>query len=289
MSNYQERENSHLRNALSFFTQSSEQEIFDDFVRRFAQAGDGSEEDLSGEVGGRNLDPNAPEGLAAPAAETEEILAEPDNAPADIRDEWSQFVIELDSDMSAKLQSEQNLSPEDADDKSSYIKYTDSKTGKTYGIQGPMFGLNREQGIGENIIGGYKSAIEIQKDLDKMQETWVEGFPADREYLVVEKSELSPSLQAYERRKENELPNLVEDQSELADMADKKDEEEDTDTEAVEEALTAPAPEEKPSSVSKTTPQPTIPKPLGKVPASLMALRMKRESRLKILKNIKGK
>ena len=89
--------------------------------------------------------------------------------------------------MSAKLQGEQNLSPEDADDKSSYIKYTDSKTGKTFGIQGPMFGLKREQGIGENIIGGYKSSIEIQKDLDKMQETWKEGFPKDREYLVVEK------------------------------------------------------------------------------------------------------
>jgi len=287
MSNYQERENAHLKNVLGFLIQeSAEQEIYESFIRHFA-AGDGSEEDLGGDVPQVNEQKIPPLEMGAAQQETEEILGTPDNEPADIRDEWSQFVVELDSDMSAKLQGEQNLSPEDADDKSSYIKYTDSKTGKTYGIQGPMFGINREQGIGENIIGGYKSSIDAEKDLDKMQETWKEGFPKDRDYLVVEKSELSPSLQAYERRKEQELPNLVEDQNEQAKMADDKDETE-GDTEAMEQALQPKAPEAT-KNISKSTPQPAIPKPLGKVPAYILNIKMKRESRINSLKNIKGK
>ena len=104
------------------------------------------------------------------------------------------------------------------------------------------------------------------------------------------KSELSPSLQAYERRKEDELPELVKDQDELANMADEKDKTEEN-TGEIEEALkaTPTATTELPkSNISKTTPQPTIPKPLGKVPAFILNTYMKRESRLKTLKKIKG-
>jgi len=294
MSNFYERENTHLKNALGFLLpENSEVEIYNDFIKHFA-AGDGTEEDLGGDTANRNVNTpppgqGNPDNMSDQEQNAENILATPDNQPADIRDEWTQFVVELDTDMSDKLQNEQHLSPEDADDKSSYIKYTDSKTGKTYGIQGPMFGVNREQGIGENIIGGYKSKIEAEKDLDKMQETWKEGFPMERDYLIVEKNELSPALQAYQKRKEDELPNLVEDQHEEADEADKKDETDDT--ALAEEALGSPATPEAGAAqpISKTKPQPATPKPLGKVHAFIMNTKMKRESRLQALKSIKGK
>ena len=71
MSNYYERENSYLKNALGFLIQeSSEQEIYNDFIRHFA-AGDGSNEDLGGETAQRNPQMEEPDELSAKEQEAE--------------------------------------------------------------------------------------------------------------------------------------------------------------------------------------------------------------------------
>jgi len=241
----EERQNAHLRNALSFVSNpeelynqqntqlkgvlggladSNEDELRDSFIRHFAA----EEEDLSGEVADRSVDSTDPplEAEEAPAEavdETEELLSEPDSQTVETL-EWDNFVITLNEDYSSKLQNEQGLSAEDADDKSSYIKYTDPETNHEFGVQGPMFGRNREEGLGEGFVGGYKSSVDAEKDLDLMMQRWETGFPADRDYMLVEKSEMSPSLEAYERRKKQELPKTVEKQEEEADFADEKEE-----------------------------------------------------------------
>jgi hypothetical protein len=294
----EEKQNAHLRNALSFVSNpeelyqlqntelksvlggmanSSEDELRNSFIEHFAA----EEEDLSGEVADRTLDSTDPslEAEDVPEEEvdeTEALLAEPDSETVETI-EWDNFTIEKYDDYSSKLQNEQGLSQEDADDRATYIMYTDAE-GHEFGVQGPMFGRNREEGLGEGFIGGFKSYVEIQKDFQLMKDRW-EKFPKDRDYMFVEMSQMSPSLEAYERRKKNELPDVVDQQEEKAEFADENEE---VDEESIEEDLNV---EEVPES-KKSDPQPSVPKPLGKVPASFMDSRLKRESRLALLKNI---
>lgn len=296
----EEKQNAHLRNALSFvsspeelyqqqntqlksvlgsMTGSSEDELRNDFIKAFAA----EEEDLSGEVADRSLEPTDPpldenDAPMEEVDETEALLAEPDSQTVETI-EWNNFVVTMDDHYSSKLQAEQGMSPEDADEKSSFIQYTDPETGKEYGVQGPMFGVNREEGLGEGFVGGYKESVEAEKELNTMMQRWETGFPVDRDYMLVEKSELSPSLEAYERRKKQELPNSLEKQEEEAEMADEKEE---TNEDTIEEELNV----EEVSDTERDRPQPSVPKPIGKVPASFMDVRIKRESRLASLKNI---
>ncbi len=282
------QENKILRNANGDMFVSSTISLENEFLNAFAQ----TEEDLSGEVSARNIESETPQ-LESPdnnENKTEQILSEPDIESVDVID-WGNFTVTVDKHYSAKLQEEQELDAKDANDKSSFIQYTDPETGKNYAVQGPMYGINREKGIGESVVGGYKSSIDAGKELKFMQDKWESGFPVDRKYMIIELSELSPSLEAYERRKREEFPDKIEEQEETAIMIDEETEKETEkettmNDEEIKEDEIPETPELEKTEVSKTKPQPSIPKPIGKISASILNTRLKRESRLSILKNI---
>ncbi len=280
----------------------SEFSLENEFLYRMA-VGNGSEEDLGGSVADRSLDPNMQEDAenGAPLQEGEDIkntLEEPDDKMVDTID-WDNFDIDDNINYAAKLQDpeQQGLNETDAKKKSFFIKYVDPKDGRQYGVMGPMFGKNKEEGVGQAYVGGYETREEAQKDLDQMKSMW-DKFPKDREYMLVDLSQLSPDLITYEKQKQDELPEKVEDQNKQAEEADKKETEEkpeenkEMSEDEIKDALgaeeqTNPTPAT-PAPVSKSKTQPSVPKPIGKVPAYLIDMRMKKEARLEKLRNIKG-
>lgn len=277
-------DNQIIRNSLGEMLVNSAFDLENEFLKALA-AGDGTEEILGGEVADRSQDPSMQETGIDPLQEGEDIaskLNEPDDEAIATKD-WDNFSIDRSDNYAAKLQApdQQGLDPKDANKKSFFIKYVDPDTQQIFGVMGPMFGINKEEGVGQSWVGGYETQTEAEEDFHKMKEAW-DAFPEDRDYMLVELSELSPDLVAYEKQKQDELPEKVDEQ-ELE--ADKADEEEVPEIE-VPEIPEAPIAEEKPT--SKTTPQPSLPKPVKKVPAFMMDIRLKRESRLQRLNTIKG-
>lgn len=292
-------ENQIIRDSSGRMAVSSTFSLENDFLYKMA-IGDGSEEDLGGSVADRSLDPIMQQDEEfSPLQEGEDIkqsLDTPDNEIAETID-WNNFSIDRSQNFASKLQDkeQQGLAQEDADKNSYFIKYVDPENGKIFGIMGPMFGKDREQGVGQSWVGGYETEEKAQEDLHKMKLTW-DRFPEDRKYMLVELSQLSPDLAAYEKSKQKELPEKVEQQEKKADEADKEDtglEQEEKipeDVDKLEQEADQIATESTVSDegVSRKKPQPSVPAPLGKVPAYLMNIRFKRESRLQRLKEIKG-
>ncbi len=298
MSNYDEikKENEALRNALSFFNTSSEQELQSSFINHYAQAeGNGAEEDLGGETAEKRQDLQAPAGdPALEDTKVEDILAEPDEQEADVL-EWDNFSIARSDEYANKLNQEQGLSIDDANEKSYYIKY--KTPDELLAVQGRMFGINKDEGEGIKSIGGFGTQEEIGKDLEYMKQVWESGFPVDeKDNLLVTLDELSPALEAFQEKKEQQ-GLLQPEQKEVVNVEKPEGEEVKSDEQALQEALNkaedktpapAAAPAKSPAAPkSRNKPTPTIPKPLGKVPASLMNARLKRESRLTLLKSYK--
>lgn len=271
-----------MRNANGEMFVSSTNSLENEFLYKMA-IGDGSEEDLGGETG-PSLNTSMEGDELAPLQEGQEVkdaLDAPDNEIAETIG-WDNFSVDISSNFASKLQDkeQQGLAPEDADKKSYFIKYVEPDTGKIYGVMGPMFGKDRENGVGQSWVGGYETDDEAQEDLHKMKTTW-DNFPEDRNYMLVELSQLSPDLASYEKQKQEELPDLVDEQEKDAEEADKEDTEveEEADKEA---GVKAPAP------ASSSKPQPSVPRPIGKVPAHIMNYRLRAESRIQRLKTIKG-
>jgi hypothetical protein len=275
-------DNKIIRNSLGEMFIESETNLENEFLKAFS-AGNGSEEDLGGEVSARTS-PDVPD---TPLQEDENIkqtLEKPEGEVVDTKD-WDNFSIDTSVNYSAKLQAvdQQALDPQDAKKKSFFIKYVDPDNGEIFGVMGPMYGINRENGIGQAWVGGYETQADAEEDLHKMKQDWAK-FPSDRDYMLVELSELSPDLVEYEKKKQDELPELVKEQEDEANKADKKEVTEVPEVPEM-EVTEAPVAEAKPS---QTTPQPSLPKPIKKVPASFMSMRLIRESSIQRLKNIKG-
>lgn len=289
MSNYDEikKENEALRNALSFLNTSSEQELESSFLTHFAQ----SEEDLSGETADKRQDlaPPQDEG-AAEESKIEDILAEPDEQEADVL-EWDNFSIARSDEYANKLNQEQGLSIDDANEKSYYMKY--KTPDELLAVQGRIFGINKDDGEGIKSVGGFGTQEEIGKDLEYMKQIWETGFPVDeKENLLVTLDELSPALEAFQEKKEqNGIMEPPKQEIVNTEKAEAPEEKTKTDEETLQEALNKTEPNPKATAPaapkSRNKPTPTIPKPLARVPAGLMNARMKRESRLTLLKSYK--
>lgn len=271
-----------LRNSLGEMIVESEYNLENEFLKALA-AGDGSEENLGGEVSAR---PN-PDEPNIPLQEADEIKNKldedinPDNALME-SETWKDFAVQRSDALAGKLADpeQQGLEQKDADENSFYIEYTNPETGKKMGVMGPMFGLNREQGDGQGWIGGFQTDSETKEDFHKLKTTWPDGLPEDREYLLVEIAELSPDLVAYQKQKQKEIPELINKQKDEANKADEEEAPE------VPEMEVSEADGE--SRPSQTTPQPSLPKPVGKINSTSLNIHMMKQSRLQRLKNIKG-
>ena len=278
-------DNKIIRNSLGDMLIESEASLENEFLKAFA-AGDGSEEDLVGEVSARTA-PDAPDAPLQEADEIKNTLDENINPDDGLMgsETWKDFAVQRSDALAGKLADpdQQGLEQKDADENSFYIEYTNPEDGKKMGVMGPMFGMNREDGDGQGVIGGYQTESETKEDFHKLKTTWPDGLPEDREYLLVEIADLSPDLVEYQKQKQQELPELVDKQEEEAVKADDKEVPE---IEVPEMEVTeTPETEAKPS---QTTPQPSLPKPVKKVPAFLMNINLIRESSIQRLKNIKG-
>jgi len=276
-------DNKIMRNSLGEMLIESEYSLENEFLKALA-AGDGSEEDLGGEVSARTS-PDAPDTPLQEADAIRNTLDDninPDNALME-SETWKDFAVQRSDALAGKLADpeQQGLEQKDADENSFYIEYTNPETGKKMGVMGPMFGMNREQGDGQGWIGGYQTESETKEDFHKLKTTWPDGLPEDREYLLVEIADLSPDLVVYQKQKQKQLPELVDKQEEEAVKADEEEIPEVPEMEVTE----TPEAQAKPS---QTTPQPSLPKPVKKVPAFLMDIRLIRESSIQRLKNIKG-
>lgn len=285
-------ENQIIRNYQGEMLINSAHNLENEFLKAFAA----EEEILGGETSARP-NPEEPNQPLSEGNEIKQILEKPEGEiPETVS--FGRFTIDESEDNKSKLMA-QGLSESDAKEKSCYIKYIDPDTGEEKAVQGPMMGMNRENGVGEEWVGGIATRKEIQEDLEKMKKQWnggndggdetaVEGggseggFPVDHMYMLVDLNELSSDLVAYKKHKQNELPKKVEVQEEEAKEVAEKEKEE------LQPELEVPETEVPENAPSKTTPQPSLPKPIKKVPAFLMDIRLKRESRLQRLKNIKG-
>jgi len=278
-------ENKIMRNKNGDMIISSEASLENEFLYRLG-AGNGTEEDLSG------AGPDSAEGLQAmqntedplpPNQESDKVkeaLTAPENQVAAVK-EWTSFDVDINTNFASKLQDEQHqgLDSDDANKNSYFIKYVEPDTNKIYGIMGPMFGKDKEQGVGQSYVGGYETKEDAQQDLKKMEETWKAGFPEEKEYMLVELSQLSPDLIAYEKAKQDALPKKIKEQEEKAEESDKEL------TPPVEAPIEAPA---ETASNGNTKPTSAGPKTVTKVPAHHLDIRRKIESRLQRLKQLKG-
>ncbi len=296
-----------LKSAFGFLdSRESEKQLADDFMK-YAQSDD---EDMSGEM----PPPDKPkqiseedmgdedEGVAS-ADEIEDILSTPDEEPAENLLSWNNFSIELSDEYSNKLQQEQGLSADDANAQSYYIRYK-APGQQTLAVKGRMFGFNEDEGQGLKPVGGFATEEEIKKDLSYMKKRWggeesdsTSGMPVDqKENLLVTLDKLSPELEAFKKEKEEYLKKHPETQEPVEAEPEKKvpketNEKLDKDIQEELNSLpsTPPAKAPKPTapapSSSKKTP--AVPRPVGKVPAHILNIKMKRESRLKSLQNIK--
>ncbi len=295
-----ERENLQLRNIIGSFD-NNEQEIERAFLYYIAQ-----EEDLSGEIG--QLDGKKPQGIndavsvdgekneenpesmtESDEQEIEDILASEDNKTADVL-EWNNFSIQQNKEFANKLQQEQGLSLDDALKQSYYIEYRNPKDKELLAVQGSWFGFKREEdGEGIKFMGGYGMEDKIGKDLEYMKDSSESGFPVDKKDILVTLDKLSPALQAFKEKKE---------QDNIVDFSNEEKQDKEGTEELGEELEKAPIPSiEKPiksqkpqeSQKSRTEPTPSIPKPVGRVSKEQRENYFKRQSRLETIRLILGK
>ncbi len=279
-----ERENLQLRNIIGSFD-NNEQEIERAFLYYIAQ-----EEDLSGEIG--QLDGKKPQGIndavsvdgekneenpesmtESDEQEIEDILASEDNKTADVL-EWN------------NLQQEQGLSLDDALKQSYYIEYRNPKDKELLAVQGSWFGFKREEdGEGIKFMGGYGMEDKIGKDLEYMKDSSESGFPVDKKDILVTLDKLSPALQAFKEKKEQD--NIVDFSNE--EKQDKEGTEElgEAPIPSIEKPIKSQKPQE--SQKSRTEPTPSIPKPVGRVSKEQRENYFKRQSRLETIRLILGK
>ncbi len=297
-----------LRNALGFLdSRESEKQLENDFLK-YAQEEDGDggfeappppkPDQLPDKEMDENLEPQVP-----PEDEIENILGAPDEQPSENLLSWNNFSIELSDEYSNKLQQEQGLSADDANAQSFYIRYK-APGQATLGVKGRMFGFNKDEGQGIKPVGGFGTEDEMKKDLSYMKKRWggeendsTSGMPVDeKDNLLVTLDQMSPELEAFKKEKEaytKKYPQEKETADEEKPEEDEKGAKENSELDqSIQEELKglsnkpSPSPSPAPSG-SKKTPSVPIPKPVGKVPAHLLNIRMKRESRIKLLQKIK--